>query len=72
MGKLDWIIEIMKLLIKRIRSILASFEENKNYLCEDMERINFLFEEMKQIINPNLKQRNAMGEKRKNYLLLLF
>lgn len=50
---------------KRIRSILASFEENKNYLCEDMERINFLFEEMKQIINPNLKQRNAMGEKEK-------
>lgn len=42
---------------KRIRSILAVFEEKKSYLCENLERIDFLFEEMRQAINPNLKTR---------------
>jgi len=42
---------------KKIRSLLAIFEEKKNYLCENLERIDFLFEEMRQAINPNLKTR---------------
>ena len=42
---------------KRIRSIFAVFEEKKSYLCENLERIDFLFEEMRQAINPNLKTR---------------
>ena len=45
---------------KKIRSLLAIFEEKKNYLCENLERIDFLFEEMRQAINPNLKCRNYM------------
>ena len=42
---------------KKIRSLLAIFEEKKNYLCENLDRIDFLFEEMRQAINPNLKTR---------------
>ena len=42
---------------KKIRSLLAIFEEKKSYLCENLERIDFLFEEMRQAINPNLKTR---------------
>ena len=45
---------------KKIRSLLAIFEEKKNYLCENLERIDFLFEEMRQAINPKLKCRNYM------------
>lgn len=45
---------------KKIRSLLAIFEEKKNYLCENLERIDFLFEEMRQAINPNLKTRYAI------------
>jgi len=45
---------------KKIRSLLAIFEEKKNYLCENLERIDFLFEEMRQAINPNLKTRFAI------------
>ena len=45
---------------KKIRSLLAIFEEKKNYLCENFERIDFLFEEMRQAINPNLKTRYAI------------
>jgi len=42
---------------KKIRSLLAIFEEKKSYLCENLDRIDFLFEEMRQAINPNLKTR---------------
>lgn len=45
---------------KKIRSLLSIFEEKKNYLCENLERIDFLFEEMRQAINPNLKTRYAI------------
>ena len=45
---------------KKIRSLLAIFEEKKNYLCENLDRIDFLFEEMRQAINPNLKTRYAI------------
>ena len=45
---------------KKIRSLLAIFEEKKNYLCENLERIDFLFEVMRQAINPKLKCRNYM------------
>ncbi len=44
---------------KKIRSLLAIFEEKKNYLCENLERIDFLFEEMRQAI-MKLKCRNYM------------
>lgn len=57
---------------KKIRSILASFEENKSYFCEDVDKINFLFEEMKQIINPNLKKRNTMEVRDKLSATLIF
>lgn len=44
---------------KRIRAVLAAFEEKKSYLCENLERMDFLLEELRQAINPNLKTRNA-------------
>lgn len=44
---------------KRIRAVLAAFEEKKSYLCENLERIDFLLEELRQAINPNLKTRHA-------------
>ena len=44
---------------KRIRSIFAVFEEKKSYLCENLERMDFLLEELRQAINPNLKTRHA-------------
>ena len=44
---------------KRIRAVLAAFEEKKSYLCENLERMDFLLEELRQAINPNLKTRHA-------------
>ncbi len=42
---------------KKIRLVFDIFEEKKNYLCDNLERIDFLFEEIRQTINPNLKSR---------------
>ena len=44
---------------KRIRAVLAAFEEKDSYLCENLERMDFLLEELRQAINPNLKTRHA-------------
>ena len=44
---------------KRISAVLAAFEEKKSYLCENLERMDFLLEELRQAINPNLKTRHA-------------
>lgn len=44
---------------KRIRVVLAAFEEKKSYFCENLERMDFLLEELRQAINPNLKTRHA-------------
>ena len=44
---------------KRIRAVLAAFEEKKSYLCENLERMDFLLEELRHAINPNHKTRHA-------------
>lgn len=57
---------------KKIRSLLAIFEEKKNYLCENLERIDSLFEEMRQAINPNLKCRSYMEKEKHLSATLVF